>query len=182
MNLITPDGGLLFWMVLIFGIVLFILAKWGFPVITSAVDSRSARIEESLRQAEQARAQLAGLAKEQEEMIARTHAEQARILKEAAHSRDEIIRAAREEASVQTYEMLEHARERIEREKQDAIREVRREMALLSVQVAEKVLRDRLGHEEEQLSLARRYADELSASDIAGATADASESSAKVQS
>ena len=54
MSLITPDFGLLVWMTLIFGIVLFILAKFGFPVITSMVDKRSARIEESLRKAEEA--------------------------------------------------------------------------------------------------------------------------------
>ena len=84
MNLITPDTGLLFWMVLIFGIVFFILAKWGFPAITGMVDKRNEHISESLRLADEARERMSHLAEEQKALIAETKAEQSRILKEAA--------------------------------------------------------------------------------------------------
>ena len=88
MSLITPDFGLLFWMVLIFGIVFFVLAKFGFPVITSMVQKRSDHIAESLRKAQEAQDKLEGLAAEQTKMIEQTRLEQKRILKEASQARD----------------------------------------------------------------------------------------------
>ena len=168
MNLITPDGGLLFWMVLIFGIVFFILAKWGFPIITGAVDARSKSIEEALRQADEARGQLSSLAQEQQEMIARTRAEQAGILKDAAKAREEILAKAKEDAAAQTADMIAKAHESIEREREEAMRDIRRQVALLSVEVAEKVIRKDLEASEEQLSLLERLAEESSGNDAAG--------------
>ena len=98
MSLITPDFGLLFWMVLIFGIVFFVLAKFGFPVITSMVQKRSDHIAESLRKAQEAQDKLEGLAAEQTKMIEQTRLEQKRILKEASQARDNIIASARQQA------------------------------------------------------------------------------------
>ena len=95
MNLITPDSGLLFWMVLIFGIVFFILAKWGFPAITGMVDKRNEHISESLRLADEARERMSHLAEEQKALIAQTRQEQGRILKEAAQARSEILARCR---------------------------------------------------------------------------------------
>lgn len=80
MNLMLPDSGLLFWMTVIFAIVFFILAKFGFPVITGMVEKRTRRIDEALKSAREAEESLAGLAKEQEEMMERARAEHARIL------------------------------------------------------------------------------------------------------
>ena len=165
MNLITPDSGLLFWMVLIFGIVFFILAKWGFPIITKAVEERSASISDSLRQAEQARAQLSDLAKEQQEMIAHTRAEQGQILREAAKAREEILEKARTDAREETARMIADAKAQIERERESALRDVRREVALLSVEVAEKVLRKELSSSPEQMALIDRLADETAKTD-----------------
>ena len=98
MSLITPDFGLLVWMTLIFGIVLFILAKFGFPVITSMVDKRSARIEESLRKAEEAQQRLDGLAREHDELIEKTKLEQSRMLREASEAGEKIVAGARARA------------------------------------------------------------------------------------
>ena len=98
MSLITPDFGLLFWMVVIFGIVFFLLAKFGFPVITKAVQKRSDHIADSLKAADEAQAQLANMAQEQAKMIEETRLEQSRILKEASETRASIIAQAREEA------------------------------------------------------------------------------------
>ena len=69
MSLVTPDTGLLFWMVIIFGIVFFILAKFGFPVITKMVNERTESINKSLAMAEEARGELANLNKEQAELL-----------------------------------------------------------------------------------------------------------------
>ena len=163
MNLITPDTGLLFWMVLIFGIVFFILAKWGFPAITGMVDKRNEHISESLRLAEEARERMSRLAEEQEAMLAQTRQEQGRLMKEAAQARAELLSQAKEEARAQTADMIEKARVQIDAEREAAMRDVRRQVALISVEVAEKVLRSKLESTPEQQALLDRLVDESTA-------------------
>ena len=162
MNLITPDGGLLFWMVLIFGIVFFILAKWGFPIISSSVESRSGRIADSLRKADEIEAKEAAIGAEREQMLADARKEQDAILKQASAARDEILAKAKEDAAEETAKMIAHARTRIEAERVTAEAELRRQVALLSVEVAEKVLRERLSSEKEQKALIDKLLDEAS--------------------
>lgn len=160
MSLITPDFGLLFWMTLIFAIVFFVLAKFGFPMITGMVDRRSKRINESIAKAKEAEESLASLAQQQEKMIQETRAEQARILKEASEARDRMIATAKEEARVQASDMIEHARIEIEAEKESALRDIRRQVSLLSVEIAEKVIRKDLESGAEQMALLDRLFDE----------------------
>ena len=161
MSLITPDGGLLFWMVLIFGIVFFILAKWGFPVITSMVRKRNEHINDALKMARAAEQRLGNLAQEQARMIEETRAEQSRILKEAAASRDEIIAQAQEQARGEAARIMAQTKVELEAEKESAMRDIRKQVALLSMSVAEKVLRKDLSREEGQLELIGRLSDEL---------------------
>ena len=160
MSLITPDFGLLFWMTLIFAIVFFVLAKFGFPMITGMVDRRSKRINESIAKAKEAEESLASLAQQQEKMIQETRAEQARILKEASEARDRMIATAKEEARAQASDMIEHARIEIEAEKESALRDIRRQVSLLSVEIAEKVIRKDLESGAEQMALLDRLFDE----------------------
>ena len=160
MNLITPDGGLLFWMVLIFGIVFFILAKWGFPIISSSVESRCGRIADSLRKADEIDAKEAAIGEEREQMLAETRKEQDAILKQASAARDEILAKAKEDAAEETAKMIAHARTQIEAERVTAEAELRRQVALLSVEVAEKVLRERLSSDKEQKALIDKLLDE----------------------
>ena len=101
MSLITPDFGLLFWMTLIFAVVFFILAKFGFPVITGMVEKRSDRIEESLKKAEEADKAVAELTARGEQIISDAQAEQARILREASATSDSIVAKARDEAKAE---------------------------------------------------------------------------------
>ena len=160
MSLVTPDFGLLFWMVVIFGIVFFLLAKFGFPVITKAVQSRSDHIADSLKAADEAQARLAGLADEQAKMIEETRLEQSRILKEASESRERIIAQAHEEAAAEAAKLLEHAKVEIAAERESAIRDIRRQVAMISVEVAEKIVRKDLDEGDGQLALLDRLVDE----------------------
>ena len=162
MSLITPDFGLLFWMVIIFGVVFFILAKFGFPVITKAVRQRSDHIEESLRAAEEARASLEQAARRREEMLSQTRAEQGRILQEASRTGEEIIAKARETAKSEAAEIIRSARADIENQKETALRELRSQVSALGVAVAEKIVRKEMESTPEQLDLLQRYADEAS--------------------
>lgn len=150
------------WMTLIFGIVFFILAKWGFPMITSSLEKRADRINESIRQAKEAEERLAHLTEEQDKLMAQAEAERTRILRAAAASRDEMIEEAKEKARVEASRIIELARTEIAVEKESAIRDVRRQVALLSVSVAEKVLRNTLSNEESHEELIGKYIDEAS--------------------
>ena len=164
MSLITPDFGLLVWMTLIFGIVFFVLAKWGFPMITGSVEKRAARIGDSIKAAKEAEEKLRNLAEEQSRMIEETRQEQSRILKEAAAARDNIVEQAKVQAREEASRILDQARTQIAAEKESALRDVRKEVALLSVSVAEKVLKKSLSDADGQSALVDRLVDEVSSS------------------
>lgn len=162
MSLITPDIGLVFWMVVIFGVVFFILAKFGFPVITRAVEQRSDHIRESLAQAEQARQSVEEAALQRQKMLDQTRTEQGKILQEASRERDAIIAEGQRKARDEAAEILRTARAQIATEKEDAERDIRARVSALSLAVAEKVIRKDLESDKEQISLLERFADEAS--------------------
>lgn len=151
-------------MTLIFGIVFFVLAKWGFPMITGSVEKRAARIGDSIKAAKEAEEKLRNLAEEQSRMIEETRQEQSRILKEAAASRDSIVEQAKVQAREEASRILDQARTQIAAEKESALRDVRKEIALLSVSVAEKVLKKSLSDTDGQSALVDRLVDEVSSS------------------
>ncbi|MBR6547565.1 MAG: F0F1 ATP synthase subunit B [Bacteroidales bacterium] len=162
MNLMLPDSGLLFWMTIIFAIVFFILAKFGFPIITGMVDKRAKRIDEAIAAARKAEESLAGLAQEQERLLSEARTEQARILQEAAVQRDNMIVQAQEQAREEAKKIMDEAKARIQEEKEAALRDVRKEVALLSVTIAEKVVRKELSTDKGQMELIDRMIDDLS--------------------
>ncbi len=162
MSLVTPDFGLLFWMVVIFGLVFFLLAKFGFPVITDMVDKRSAKIAQSLKDADEIEARMASWKAEQAQMLEATRKEQSLMLREATETKARIVADAKAQAQAQADKILSDARARIEAEKESALRDVRKEIALLSVQVAEKVLRHELSDESSQRAFIDQLVDETS--------------------
>lgn len=161
MSLLTPDFGLVFWMLLAFGIVVFILAKFGFPIIVKMVEERKAYIDESLLMAQQARDELAKVKAESDKLIADARKEQVSVLAEAAKTRDKMIQDAKEKANAEAANQIEIAKKQIALEKEDAIRSVRREVAKLSVEVAEKVLRANLDTKKDQMQMIDRLLDEI---------------------
>ena len=162
MNLMLPDSGLLFWMTIIFAIVFFILAKFGFPIITGMVDKRAKRIDEAIAAARKAEESLAGLAQEQERLLSEARTEQARILQEAAVQRDNMIVQAQEQAREEAKKIMDEAKARIQEEKEAALRDVRKEVAIMSVAIAEEVVRKELSTDKGQMELIDRMIDDLS--------------------
>ena len=153
MGLLTPDPGLLFWMVITFGVVFFILAKYGFPVILKTVEDRKAYIDNSLKAAREANEQLANVKVEGEKILAQA--------REAAATRDRIIKDAQEKAFAEGNRLMEEMKKQIETEKESAIRDIRRQVAVLSVGIAEKIMRNKLADEKEQAALIDRLLDEM---------------------
>ena len=161
MNLLLPDSGLIFWMTLIFAIVFFVLAKFGFPVITGMVERRNARIADSLEAARRAEEALEHLNQEQEKIMAQAQVERARLEKEAAQERERMIAAACEQARVEARKIMDEARVRIEEEKEAALKEMRREVALISLSIAEQVIRKEMKTDEGQKQLVDRLVDQV---------------------
>lgn len=160
MNLMLPDTGLLFWMTVIFAILFIILARFGFPIITGMVEKRNKRIDDALEAARTAEEALARLSQEQERLLAEAKAEQSRILQEASQQRDSMIAKAQEEARTEAVKILDEAKVRIQEEKEAALRDVRREVATLSLAIAEKVIRKELSDDKEQMELIGKMTDE----------------------
>ena len=161
MNLMLPDSGLLFWMTIIFALVFFVLAKFGFPIITGMVEKRGKRISDSLEAARTAEQALAHLQTEQERIISETRALQNKLMQEAAAERDRMIAQAQDKAREEAQKIMDEARVRIQEEKEAAIKEVRKEVAVISLAIAEKVVRKELSTDDSQKALADRLLDEL---------------------
>lgn len=161
MGLLTPDPGLMFWMIIVFGVVFFVLAKYGFPVIIGMVEDRKAYIDDSLKAAREANEQLVNVKAEGEKVLAQAREEQARILNEAAATRNRIIKDAQERAALEGQRLMDEMKKQIETEKESAIRDIRRQVAVLSVDIAEKIMRSKLADEKEQMELIDRMLDEM---------------------
>jgi F-type H+-transporting ATPase subunit b len=160
--ILTPDFGLFFWMLIAFLVVFVLLAKFGFPVITSMVEERKNYIDESLRKAHEAQERLANIEKEGESILQEAREKQAQILKEAAETRDAIVEQAQTKARAEGARLLDDAKIAIEQEKKAAIADIRAQVATLSVEIAEKVLKQNLKDDKSQMDLIDRMLDEVS--------------------
>ena len=161
-SILTPDLGLLFWMLLAFLVVFGVLAKFGFPAIINMVDERNKYIDESLRKAHEAQERLANIEKEGESILQEAREKQAQILKEAAETRDAMVEKAQEKARAEGARLLEDARVAIEQERKAAIADIRAQVATLSVEIAEKVLKKNLKDDKSQMDLIDRMLDDVS--------------------
>lgn len=164
MELFTPEVGLIFWMLIPFLIVFYILARFAWPAILKGVNERNKYIDDSLLAARQAREELATVKADGQAIVDEARKEQSRILAEAAKSRDMIVNGAKDKAAEESAKIMENAREQIELEKEDAIRQIRREVASLSVDISEKVLRKNLDKKNEQMNMIDRLLDEINIS------------------
>ncbi len=163
MDLLIPSTGLLFWMTITFLVVFFLLWKYGFPVITGMVKERQAFIDESLKKAHEANERLANIQKEGESILQEAREKQAQILKEAAATRDSIVEQAQTKARSEGARLLDEAKAAIEQEKKAAIADIRQQVATLSVQIAEKVLKQNLKDDKAQMDLIDRMLNDVSA-------------------
>lgn len=160
-SILTPEPGLLFWMLLAFLVVFCLLAKYGFPVIIKMVEDRKRFIDESLAKAHEANERLAGIQQESERILSEARARQAEILSQAQATGEDIIREAREKAQAEGAKILQDAKAQITVEKESALRDIRQTVADLSVVIAEKVVRQKLSDDSEQQNLIERMLDEV---------------------
>lgn len=144
MSLLTPGIGLIFWMTLTFLIILFILGKWGWPIVIKGLKKREQAINDSLQAAEKAKQEMANLKAGNEELLRQAQQERDNVLKEAREIKDKMISDAKLQAQEESNKIIASAKESINFEKMKAITEIKNQIANLSIDIAEKVLSNEL--------------------------------------
>ncbi|MBR6879057.1 MAG: F0F1 ATP synthase subunit B [Bacteroidales bacterium] len=150
MELFLPESGLMIWMLIGFLIVLFILAKVGWPMIMGAVTKRNQHISDSLIAAKEANEALAGIEEAKQKAIAESQAEQLRIMKENQELKSQLIEEARNQAKAEAEKIVADARLRIQKEQAEAMNQIKAEVITLSVDIAEKLLQRELSDKKAQ--------------------------------
>lgn len=153
MELVKPAIGLVFWMLLFFGIIFLILKKYAFPAILKGLKEREDSIQSALDAAKKAKEEVAGLKADNERILAEARNERDKILKEARDAKDSIISEARGKATVEAERLLGLARDAIKNEKMAAIIELKNQVASLSVDIAEKLMKQQLADDNKAKSL-----------------------------
>ncbi len=161
MGLVMPNPGTIFWMLIIFGIVLFVLRKFAWKPILNALSEREESIATALNTAEAARKEVEGLKADNEKVIAEARREKDIILKEAREIKDKIVAEAKDKANLEGQKSIEQARQQIQAEKTAAISEIKKQVAELSVLIAEKVIKKELSNLGEQEKMVNGLIDDI---------------------
>lgn len=160
MDLITPGIGMIFWSTLFFLVLLFILGKFAWPAILTAVKARNESIRLALEAADRAKEEMAQLKADNEKILAEAKAERDALMREAKAIKDKMISEAKDKAAEEAGKLVKNAREAIQREKAAAINDMKVQMASLSVDIAEKILRLKLEESKAQKELVDRLINE----------------------
>ncbi len=144
MDLVTPGIGLIFWTTLFFLILLFILGKFAWPAILTAIKARNESIRQALDSAEKAKEEMAKLQADNKKILSEAKAERDAMMKEAKQLKDKLIADAKEQASEEARKLVANARESIQAEKKAAINDLKVQVANLSLDIAEKILKKKL--------------------------------------
>lgn len=157
MELITPGIGLIFWQTVTFLVVLFLLNRFAWKPILRSLNDREGRIEDSLRAADRARLEMQNLKAENEKLLAQARVERDKMLKEAAEAGNRLVEMAKEKATQEGNRMIEQARETINNEKNKAMTEINNQAAILSIEIAERILKRELKDPAAQQQLVKQY-------------------------
>jgi F-type H+-transporting ATPase subunit b len=152
-SLVQPAFGLIFWMTLSFAIVFFLLAKFAWKPILNALHERERSIEDAIGEARKAREEVAAMKAGNEELLREARAERERMLKEARDIRDKEVAEAKQTAKAEADALLARAREEIRNEKNAALTAMKNQVGELSIEVAERILREKLGDRAAQQAL-----------------------------
>ena len=161
MDLVIPSIGLIFWTSLVFIILLFLLGKFAWKPILKSVKERETKIETALEASEKAREEMAALKSQNEDLRKEALVERDALLKEAREMKDKIVAEAKNTAKEEGERIIESAREVIKNEKMAAVTELKNQVAVLSIEIAEKIVREKLSTDEKQKSLVDGLVEEI---------------------
>ena len=153
MELVTPEIGLIFWTTIVFSLLLVILKKYAWKPILSAVDERNKSIEDALKAADKAKKEMLALNTDNERILMEAKKERDALLKEGREIKESIITEAKDKAKVEADKILITAKEQISNEKMKAIIELKNQVAEMSIDIAEKILKSELSDKDKQKRL-----------------------------
>ena len=158
--LINPGLGTFFWMLVSFGVLVFILGKWGWPMLLKALKKREKAIADSLAAAEKAREEMAQLGAHNDDLLKEAKLQRDELLRNARLTSEKIVEDARIKATEEADRIVENARESINYEKLRAMTDLKNQIATLSIDIAEKLMKAELSDKEKANSLIRRELEE----------------------
>ena len=161
MELVTPELGLLFWMLLSFAIVLYLLKKFAWKPILKALRDREENIQKALDSAELAREQMKQLKADNEIIMQEAREERDFLLQDAREVKEKMIAEAKEQANQEAQKIVKAARIKIRNEKAAAIEDIKNQVAALSIEMTEKILKQKLEDRKEQKELIKKLLDEI---------------------
>lgn len=161
MELVMPNAGTIFWMIIVFGIVAYVLKKFAWKPILNALHERENSIESALNAARQARSEMETLKAGNEELLAEARKQKETIMREAMALKENIIAEAKEKAAFETRLSIENARKQIENEKAKAINEMKRQMTEISFMIAEKIIRKEMAESKQHQQMVEKLIDEI---------------------
>lgn len=150
MELVTPGIGLVFWMLLSFSIVFIILKKFAWKPILKMIKEREESIDNALKMAEKAKDEMAKLQSDNEKILSEARKERDGLIREAREIKEKIISDAKKQALTEADKMIENAKAAINSEKSAALSEIKKQITVLSVDIAEKILKKELSSEQKQ--------------------------------
>ena len=153
MELVTPEIGLIFWTTIVFLLLLIVLKKYAWKPILAAVDERNKSIEEALKAADKAKKEMLALNTDNERILTEAKKERDALLKEGREIKDNIIAEAKDKAKIESDKILITAKEQINNEKMKAITELKNQVAEMSIDIAEKILKSELSDKNKQKEL-----------------------------
>ncbi|MBQ9587534.1 MAG: F0F1 ATP synthase subunit B [Bacteroidales bacterium] len=142
--LVSPGLGVIFWMLIAFGILAFILMKFGWPVILKALDKREKDINDALNAAAEMEERMKQLKSDNEDLLKQAKLERDEILRNARATGEQLIEDARAKATQEADRIVENARENINYEKLKAMHDLKNQIATLSIEIAEKLMKEEL--------------------------------------
>lgn len=161
MELVSPGIGLLFWMTISFGILLFILKKFAWKPILKSLHDRENSIEEALNAANKAHEEMKQLQFDNEELLKQAKEERDGILRDARKIKETIIEDSKIKANEEANRIIESAKETIKNEKLAAITDLKNQLAILSIEIAEKILKEELSEDKKQKEYMQKLIDEV---------------------
>lgn len=164
MDLFLPESGLVIWMTIAFGIVFFILSKFGFPIILKSINEREKYIIKSLDAANEAQQKLLEIEDKGKEIIANAEQQQLLIVKESQELKKKLVEEAKMQAQKEADNIIENARIQIEKEKETALSDIRNEVLQVSLSIAEKVLEKELENKKAHTQYVEKLLDNMSMS------------------
>jgi F-type H+-transporting ATPase subunit b len=161
MELVQPGIGLIFWMTIAFALLIFILAKFAWKPIMKGIREREQSIDDALNAANKAREEMKELKFSNEQLLREAKEERDNIMREARKVKESIIENARLKANEEAQRIIENARESIQFEKMAALHDMKNQLALLSIEIAEKILKEELASKGKHKELVERLIDDV---------------------